>query len=189
MPLKYSSFPLMKFWEIFKNEELLEPYGIKKEDWEKLKEEWMEKHPSPETHKIVEISRKIILEDIRLKQFLILVKVASVMDEGIKDYYDVLGIKFHEKFEDRITHLNKNISKSKQKIEIFLAQRKKLQEEIQKNTPVQEKETASVNEILASFEIAGINIGNHEEMTLGRYDGLNSAFEKKARKLKNGRKS
>lgn len=185
MPIEYDTFPLKKFWKILENESLLETYGIKVEDWNSLKEEWNEKHPSPESQKIVEASRKVILEDLRLKNYLLLARLVSGPESDYREFYEIAKVKYHETANERIDHLNKQISKSQQKIEIFNAQKNKLVEGLKENQEQSEEtKRTDLNEVLASFEIAGISVGNYEEMTLGRYDGLNKVFERKERQSK-----
>lgn len=187
MPIEYDTFPLKKFWKILEDEALLSEYEIEKEDWEKLKEEWNEKHPTADTTKIVEASRKVILEDMRLKSYILLGRVISQSEDDCKEFYEALGIKHHDTIEERMAHIQKEINKSQQKLSIFAAQKKKLMDGLKVDEKTEEENRTDLNEVLASFEIAGISVGSYEEMTLGRYDGLNKAFERKASKeSKNG---
>lgn len=188
MPIEYDTFPLKKFFRIREDESLLKEYGIDTKEWESLKEQWSEKHPTADTERLVEANRKVILEDMRFKSYVLLGRLLTEI-ENCEPYYKALGIKHHGTLEQRMSYIQGQLHKAEKRLKKFIYQRDSLIEAIKKKSLDEESFKTDLNEVLASFEIAGISIGDYETMTLGRYDGLNSAFEKKAEREKNGRRN
>lgn len=178
--IEYDTFKLKDFFKILKDDTLLKEHGIKKEEWDKLKEEWDDKHPGKGAARMVESHRKVVIEGLKIKRDLTLFNFLLTYTDDPREFYEAGNIPFKEDPIERFKDLQKRIKKSKRKLEIFSEQRDKLEEEMKS---VEEEETdviTDINEVLASFEIAGIGVGNYEKLTLGRYDGLTKAFEKKA---------
>ncbi len=177
--IEYDSFPLVKFWKILENEETLSDHNISQKDWVSLKEKWQEDNPSPESGKVLEATRSVMLEDLRLKTYVLLAHLISDKEGDYSEHYNTLAIKYHETHDERVSYLEKNITKTAQKLKIFVAKKKQLEESIKLNQEGSD-EPSDIYTVLASFEVAGISIGRHEDLTLGRYRGLNKAYERKA---------
>ena len=168
--IDYNTFPLVKFFRILNDKSLLGE--ITPSDFKALEDEWEERHPTPETIKLVEAQKRVLLESIKTKRDTTLFMLLLSYDKDPKEFYEDAGVKYHEDPEERFKHLNKEISK---------AQLEQLQESIKENQKNNKIETSIVDiyEVLASFELAGISVGDYEEITLGRYDGLTKAFDRK----------
>ena len=183
--IDYNTFPLVKFFRILNDKSLLG--DIPPDDFKALEDEWEERHPTAETTKLVEAQKKVIIESIKAKRDLTLFMLLLSYDKDPKEFFELAGVKYHEDAEERFKYLNKEISKSRQKHKIFEAQLEQLQESIKESQKENPKGTTIIDiyEVLASFELAGISVGNYEEISLGRYDGLTKAFDRKI--AKNGK--
>ena len=188
--IDYDTFPFKLFFQFLKDESKLKDSEISKKDWEYIKEEWNKRHPTPEHIKVVAATKKIFVEAAIIKRLEFLLKIEiNYTGDDFEDFYKEAGVNFKTEKLDRMKYLSVQIDKSDQKIKIFNAQLEKLQEQLEKDKKVQPKKTyeetiADINEVLASFEIAGIAVGEYEKMTMGRYEGLSKSFEKKAAKQK-----
>ena len=177
--IDYNTFPLVKFFRILNDKSLLGE--ITPSDFKALEDEWEERHPTPETIILVDAQKKVIIESTKTQRDTALFRLLLSYDKDPKEFYEMAGVKYHEDAEERFAYLTKEISKAKQKHRIFDAQLEQLQESIKENRKNNKIETTIVDiyEVLASFELAGISVGNYEEITLGRYDGLTKAFDRK----------
>ena len=66
--LSYHNFPLIKFCRVLQDYKLLKEYGIKEEDWEAIVKEYQEINIDPETSVLLEASRRVLLEGLKLNK-------------------------------------------------------------------------------------------------------------------------
>ena len=177
--VNYDTFPLKTFFEISKDESKVKKHNLSPEDWAHLKEEWTVRNPTDEYIQVIEAHRKVIVEQLKLKRDIALFRFILNYKKDPKEIYKELGLSYSDDPEIRVKNLTINISKSKQKLKIFTAQRDRLEKEIKDNPANYEEVKTNINEVLASLELHGFSISDYDTFTLGRYDGVTTVIKKK----------
>ena len=188
--IEYDTLPFKTFYKILKDEKanlhLLGEGEDNEKVWERIKEQYRNRHPSPKMRSLMTAFKRVLGESIKLNRDITLMKYLLMQPQGLKELYSKLKLPWNEDEVERIKFLNKEIDKSSQKYEIFQAQLKKAESEIEE---VQEEEgeldIAKLNEAIASLALVGFPINDFEKMTCGQYDAYSKVAERKARKQKN----
>jgi len=176
--MDYDTFPMKRFFRILQNPDLLEELKLSKDDFETLKEQWSERHPTAESTKLVEAHRKVIIEGIKIQRNIHLFQSLSTYNGDIEELFEVIGMKYDADPTVRLEKLKKEIVKSEQKLKIFDAQRDIIEKEI-KETQQDRNDNVDINEVMASFELHGFTINDYETFPMGRYDAYTKLISKK----------
>lgn len=184
----YDTLPLKIFARILEDEKNIELLGLTgteaKEVWDKIRNEYNEKHPTDDEIVLVDAYKKAQLSSVRLNKLAILLSLIEVDGEETKKLYEEAGISFKSTIKERLDYLKVQIDKETQKLEIFKAQINKLEEDISKKSKKEKSRISlqQINDSMASLETNGIHIGDYDAVTCGRYDSLIKMINKKAAK-------
>ena len=186
--IDFDTFPLKKFVKILEDEKrYLESFKISKEDWEYLKQEWGDVNQTPEMQKVIEAYRKVLVERLKISKNTALFRVLlTIKDENPKEFFETAKVRYYEDPEERFKYLNKEIKKSQQKLKIYEAQREQIENQLKEHQK-EESPSIDINEVLASLELHGFNIGDYESLTIGKYLAMTKVIKKKEKANKNGK--
>jgi len=185
--IDYDTFSVKLSYKLMNDPSLIEKHGISKEAFDKFKQEWAEKHPTPEGKKILEASRKVIVEALKLKRYAAVLEILLNYKGDARQVFKAAGISYIKDETKRSEWLVKEISKSSQKLEILNAQKLKLEKDLEKiETQEQEFNVADINMAFASLEKHGVIIPDYETLAWGRYDAHTKLIEKEIAQRNNG---
>lgn len=181
--LSYHNFPLIKFCKVLQDESLLKEYGIEKKDWDSVLAEYQEINVDPETSALLEASRKVLLEGLKLNKMVAVLTFIMTVDTDWRPYFEAAGLKFQgEQLKDS-KYLTKEINKAKQKESIYNARLIELEKKIEESK--KHKEELNISDVyknIGSFEIHGFNIPDYEELTCGKYNAMMQIIKEKSKK-------
>ncbi len=189
MYTEYSEVPLLLFLKIAKDESKINLLGYKddekaKEFWEHCKDKWDEKHPSSEWvarrsqyKKCVKLSVKINKEQFFLQYFLSSKLVPS------EEVFKEAGFKYSTDHISVCKKIQKSIIKDSNQLKIYTSQYESMIKETSNKEAI-EKEEISINETLASLELATGQTYEYQKITIGEYEGRHYALNRKHEQLK-----
>lgn len=190
--MDYDTFPFKLFYKILKDESNLSLIGKSEEEngkiWEKVKNEYRQRHPSIKERKLLQAYKKVLQESIRTNRDITLMRYLLTEPDNLKELYKELKIPFDDDVVKRLKFLEKEIDKGKQKLEIFNAQLKQIEEEIEEEKEESELDIAKLNESIASLTLFGFPINDFESLTCGQYDAYSRVAQRKTAQQKNGSK-
>ena len=193
--MEYDTLSFKTFYRILKDESQISLLGHPSDNentsaWEKIKAEYREKHPSLKEKRLVEAYKKVLRESINANRDITLFRYLLTQPENIEELYQELKIEWFEGLDERVEVLKINIDKSKQKLEIFNAQLKQIEEEFEENQETEKDiDISKINEAIASLTLYGFPINDFEKLTCGQYDAYSKIAQKKAaQSKKNGAK-
>jgi hypothetical protein len=167
---------------ISQDESKIDDYGVKKEDWKVIKDEYLESNPSDETSVLVDAYKKSILANLQRNKTISVLSYILEVKGDWKDYFDLAKLKYTGDSIKDASYLRKQIEKEQNKEEIFTAQLDKLQKEIKESkerNEVNKFDLKSVYRAIASLEKVGATIPNYEELTIGKYEALTKVYSEK----------
>jgi hypothetical protein len=192
--MEYDTLPFKTFFKILNDESKVGLLGLegKKQNekaWESIKAQYKEKHPSPKERRLVEAYKKVLRESIYANRDITLLMYLLTEPENLKELYGELKIQWHDDLESRAKSLETNIDKCKQKLEIFNAKLKQIEEDIEDEQEEKDIDISKINEAIASLTLYGFPINDFEKLTCGQYDAYSKVAQKKASQAKkNGAK-
>lgn len=190
--MDYDTFPFKLFYKILKDESNISLIGKSKEDneriWEKVKNEYRQRHPSVKERKLLQAYKKVLQESIRTNRDITLMRYLLTEPDNIEELYRELKIPFSKDVVERLKYLEKEIDKGNQKLEIFNAQLKQIEQEIEEDQEETELDIAKLNESIASLTLFGFPINDFETLTCGQYDAYSRVAQRKTSQQKNGPK-
>lgn len=181
--LSYHNFPLIKFCRVLQDYKLLKEYGIKEEDWEAIVKEYQEINIDPETSVLLEASRRVLLEGLKLNKMVALLTYIITVDADWKPFFEAAGLKYQGDQLKDSKYLTKEINKAKQKEAIYNARLKDFEKKIEESKKTKkELNISDVYKNIGSFEIHGFNIPDYELLTCGKYNAMMQIIKEKAKK-------
>ena len=187
--LEYDTLPIKTFVKILHDENNIHLLGTgsDKEEWERIKGEWEERNPGKDGIRLTSAYKKVLFQSIKLNKELLLLKLLIQGESDQKEMFKAAGIRYHEDPVKRYEHLDREISKSSQKLQIYKAQYDQVEKEIRESNQNQERNKPSISDInraIASLELSGFTIENYETLTCGKYDAMTAIQAERARKSK-----
>ncbi len=183
--MDYHSFPFVKLCRIFQDESLLKEYGISQEDWQRVKEGFLEAHPSEEETVLVDAYKAAVKSSIELNKNIAVMRYILSINKDWKPYFEAANIKYTGNAEKDSKYLQKQIQKLETKAQVFEARLKKIQEEIKESKERNENKpitTKQAYKALAGLEKAGAHIPDFETFTCGKYDAWNEVIKEANKK-------
>jgi hypothetical protein len=187
---EYDTMPFKVFFKILRDIDSIHLLGIENKEealkvWERIKEEWNEKHPSPDSKRLLDAYKKVLYESVKANQQITIINFLNGYDGDHKHFFEKYGFKWIEEEDKRIDYLLNQASKHKQKCELYEAQLLKLQKEAEDNQESEVENSdntlAVLNKSIASLEMHGFTIENYENLTCGKYDAITEVIKEKAR--------
>ncbi len=185
MKKSYRNFPIVKLCILLDDESKLEDCDVTKEEWESIKAEYMELHPTTENEVMMREYSAMIKNEVEEIKNLALLQFLLDFDGDAEDFFKAAGIKYTGDREQDYKHIEAQINKATQKRNIHKARCEKLGEQImEKRAKEQPKELklTEVYEALMAQRLAGVSIPDFETYTAGQYDAANAVLAKKASK-------
>ncbi|BFP39493.1 hypothetical protein FGF1_03380 [Flavobacteriaceae bacterium GF1] len=179
----YEAFPFLLFFRAMENEEILEQHNVSQGDWEEIKKRWILKNENWSTDAYAKAQRDELAHRSKYNKLLFLKERATWSEEGLKDLFEKVRLKWDDDRLKRDGNLLKELNKAKKLQEIYAGQKKGLEE--QKLNEFDDREGMSVEnayQCIASLELAGATIPDYEKLTLGKYDALSATLEKRSKK-------
>lgn len=180
MNLNYYNFPFIQFCVLCHNEEKLSDYGLKKDDWDKIKEEYSNQHIDYKELQLVEAYKKVLHANIKRSKIVAVISyVLEINPDNWEECFKVAKLKYKGDYKKDSDFLNAQLQKEKTKEEIFTAQLNKLQAEIKEAKDNQIAESFDLKKVykaIASFVKAGASIPDYEKLTCGEYDALTAVY-------------
>jgi hypothetical protein len=183
MVINYLNFPFIQFCLLCEDETKITDYGIKKEDWEILKNQYIQENPSEETNALVEAYKKAIKAHLERNKIISIINyILEVSPKDWQPYFEVSGIKYTGDLKKDADYLQKIQEKEQTKEEIFTAQLDKLQKQIKESKEKKEIKSFDLKKIyktIATLEKAGASIPDYEKLTCGKYEALTRVYSEK----------
>lgn len=190
--MEYDTFPFKLFYRILQDDENVSLIGRSKEEnqkiWENVKEEYRLRHPSIKERQLVSAYKKVLQESIRTNRDITLMQYLLTEPDNLKELYKELRIPYSDDVVARLKFLETEIDKGKQKLEIFNAQLKQLEDEQKEEEGDSELDIQKINEAIASLTLFGFPINDFESLTCGQYDAYTKVAQRKTAQQKNGPK-
>lgn len=197
--INYDTLPFKVFHQVLMDEEAnLHLLGIKdlkeaKKEWDAIKEEWVQRHPSPEQRDVLQAYKNAMTRSIELSKLIAALKYMAIFTdvdpEKQKEVFKEARIRWNDDPLKRLEALNKMLKKAQTEKQIHDARYEKLVKEV-KEAKEQEKKIekkmsiADINKSIASLEMAGFSIDNYETLTCGKYDAMSAILRAQNEKLK-----
>lgn len=190
--MEYDTFPFKLFYRILQDEENISLIGKSRDEnqkiWENVKEEYRLRHPSIKERQLVSAYKKVLQESIRTNRDITLMQYLLTEPDNLKELYKELRIPYSDDVVARLKFLETEIDKGKQKLEIFNAQLKQLEDEQKEEEWDSELDIQKINEAIASLTLFGFPINDFESLTCGQYDAYTKVAQRKTAQQKNGPK-
>lgn len=190
--MEYDTFPFKLFYRILQDEENVSLIGRSTDEnqkiWENVKEEYRLRHPSIKERQLVSAYKKVLQESIRTNRDITLMQYLLTEPDNLKELYKELRIPYSDDVVARLKFLETEIDKGKQKLEIFNAQLKQLEDEQKEEEGDSELDIQKINEAIASLTLFGFPINDFESLTCGQYDAYTKVAQRKTAQQKNGPK-
>lgn len=190
--MDYDTFPFKLFYKILQDDSNIEKIGRSNSEnekiWEKIKSEYRQRHPSIKEKKLLSAYKKVLTESIRTNRDITLLRYLLTEPDNLEKLYKELKIPFNKNEVERLKYLEVEIDKGKQKLEIFNAQLKQIEEEIEEESEEGGIDIVKINEAIASLTLVGFPINDFETLTCGQYDAYSKVAQRKASQQKNGTK-
>lgn len=184
----YDTIPIKTLCRLLDDESKLGDYpNISNEDWESIKEEYIQLHPTKENTELISELSMVIKQNIEANKTEAVIKFLMQFIGDAEPYFKAAGIKYTGDPETDVRYLQSLLNKAVQKKNIHEARYNQLHDKIQENKKNEKPEPlsmAKINEALASMNMAGANIGSFNEVTAGEYDAYTEVLKKAA---KNGK--
>ncbi len=181
MMLLYTEFSFIKLCLLFEDESKCDELGVKKEDWEIIKEEYKEANPSQEEETLIEAYKKVLKAGSECSKIIGLIQFLLVSSDDWEEYFKLAKLRFTGDLEKDSSYLKKKLQKEKTKSEVFTAQLEKLKsdlDEARKKNDAKPIKLSDLYENLASLEKAGASIPDYKNFSCGQYNAWNSLTKK-----------
>lgn len=168
------------FFRIMEDESRIKDYNVSEEDWERIKKQWVNTHEDLSTDSYFRSRKDELKMRSRYNKLLFLRQRSGISQKGLKELYETIGLKWHDDQAQRDKYLESQIIKAKRTQQIYDGQRATLEKQKIEEVSKQKKfGLAEANECIASLELAGASIPDYEQLTLGKYDALNSVIKRR----------
>lgn len=189
--MDYYSFPFLKLCRIFQDDGRCEDFGVSKEDWESIKEQFNEANPSPGTDILMEQWKDAIRASIDLNRNIALITYIMQYDADWEVLFELAGIRYTGDREKDAEYLSLQLKKLETKVQVYTARLKKLQDDISESKKDGAAEPFSIKKAykaLAALEKQGATIPDYEKFTCGQYDAFCEIIkEENGKRNDNGR--
>lgn len=188
----YEELPLVLFFKIAKDEKnnlhLLRNGGKASNQelriiWESHKDRWDEDNPSSEWVQQKTLYKKCLTLSTKIKKdrFFIefLTSCALVPTEYV---FEVAGWPYSTDLTGTIKRINKSLTKDANQLEIYNAQHKALLDKVGEQSAIEKDET-NIYEIIGGLQLATSLRLDPKTLTIGDYNGLSKALERKNKLL------
>lgn len=181
--MTYDTIPIKTLCILLDDESKIGKYDLNKDEWETIKQEYTELHPSTENEILMREYSAMIKNEVDEIKNLALLQFLLDFDGDAEDFFNAAGVKYTGDREEDYKYIQAQINKATQKRNIHKARCEKLGSDIiERRSKEQPKalKIQEVNEALVSLQLAGISIPDFEKFTAGQYDAANSVLRKKA---------
>jgi len=166
--LSYEDFPIKLFWRLLKrpDEVAVRVIGNEKK-WENFKMKWDNDHSSLESEQNLEQQKKVSLAFIQGQKASLTLKWLMLTDQDPKPVIEELGYKWHDDPLEMKAYLEKQLNKSINKYELESAALKQI-----KKPDDEEGSNFTIDEAIASLDIMGFTVDDHNTLTIGKYNAM-----------------
>lgn len=176
--LKYDDFPLKLFWRLLMRPDAVAIRVVGNEKkWERFKQNWENDNSSIESENQLEQQKKVSLAFIQGQKAALTIKWLALTEQDPRPAIEALGYKWHEDPKQMIAYLNKIVNKSisKYENESAILENQKGTDDGEEG----EKIDFNIDEAIASLDMMGFTIDDHETITIGRYRAMSKVAERK----------
>lgn len=176
--LRYDQFPLKLFFRLLKKDDSVAHRILGEKKWTKFKEQWEKNHTTIDSENQLERQKNVSLAFVQSQKAALVLKWLSMTDKDPKPILEELGYKWYDDPEELVNSLKRTINKAVNKYEHESA----LLEKQKPNTEETQEEDFSIDEAIASLDMMGFTIDDHDALTIGRYEAMTKVAERRMSK-------
>jgi len=175
--LKYEDFPVRLFFYLLSKEDALACRFLGEHKWQGLKTRWEQNDTSLASSRLLEDQKRTILPLIKAQKGTLALRWLGATLVDPKELFLEIGLPWDDDKGKLIDALQKYIQKNTSQYENNLIQLKANQEDSESNKAKLSAEEFTIDDAIATLNLAGFSIPNPDKLTIGQYKAMNKAIK------------
>lgn len=176
--LKYEDFPIKLFFRLLQKDDSVAHRILGKTKWEIFKRKWAESSASEKGEALFETKHSMSLAFVQMNKAFSVLRWLSVTLEDPKEKITEWGYTWHDDPIEMVEYLTKKANRALDRYEIETANVERLEKS--KEEP---EEEFNVDDALASLDMMGFTLGDHNTVTIGKYRAMSRVAERRLKQI------